>query len=138
MKRSRLRNKFLNTKNDTDRKAYNKPRNLRVSLIRSEKKSFFININTSDITDNKTFWKTVKHFFRKEKVLFQEGQEEIVSEKIILEDQAVIVNIVPNMKISTDHGYDTDFITTDDQVTNAVNKFRNHPSIIMIKNKKKK
>ena len=138
MKRSHLRNKFLNTKNDTDRKAYNKPRNLRVSLIRSEKKSFFININTSDITDNKTFWKTVKHFFRKEKVLFQEGQEEIVSEKIILEDQAVIVNIVPNMKISTDHGYDTDFITTDDQVTNAVNKFRNHPSIIMIKNKKKK
>ena len=41
------------------------------------------------------------------------------------------------MKISTDHGYDNDFIATDDQVTNAVNKFRNHSSIIMIKNKKK-
>ena len=40
------------------------------------------------------------------------------------------------MKISIDHGYD-DFIATDDQVTNAVNKFRNHSSIIMIKNKKK-
>ena len=40
------------------------------------------------------------------------------------------------MKISTDHGYDNDFIATDDQVTNAVNKFRNHSSIIMIKNKK--
>ena len=40
------------------------------------------------------------------------------------------------MKISTDHGYDNDFIATDDQVTNAVNKFRNHLSIIMIKNKK--
>ena len=39
------------------------------------------------------------------------------------------------MKISTDHGYD--FNTTDDQVTNAPNKFTNHPSIIMIKNKKK-
>ena len=42
---------------------------------------------------------------------------------------------LPN--ISTDHGYDTDFIATDDQVTNAVNKFRNHSSIILIKNKKK-
>ena len=44
MKRSRLRNKFLNTKNDIDRKAYNKQRNLCVSLIRSEKKNFFSNI----------------------------------------------------------------------------------------------
>ena len=63
MKRPRLRNKFLNTKSDIDRKAYNKQRNLWVSLIRSEKKNFFSNINTSDIIDNKTFWKTVKPFF---------------------------------------------------------------------------
>ena len=47
MKRSRLRNKFLNTKSDTDRKAYNKQRNLCVSLIRSEKKNLRV---TSQIT----------------------------------------------------------------------------------------
>ena len=41
------------------------------------------------------------------------------------------------MKISTDHNYDTDFTATDDQVPNALNNVRNHPSIIMIKNKKK-
>ena len=123
----------------------------------SEKKNFFSNIiNTNDITDNKAFWKMVKPFFTdkiktkskitliEKKVVSQEGQEEIVSEKIITEDQAVaevfnkfFINIVPNLKISTDHGYDNDFIATDDQVTNAVNKFRNHSSIIMIKNKKK-
>ena len=79
------------------------------------------------------------------KIVSQEDQEKIVSEKIIREDQAVaevfikfFISIVPNLKISTDHGYDTDFIATDDQVTNAVNTFRNHSSIIMIKNKKKK
>ena len=67
----------------------------------------------------------------------------MVSEKIITEDQAVaevfnkfFINIVPNLEISTDHGYDNDFIATDDQVANAVNKFKNHASIIMIKNKK--
>ena len=38
----------------------------------------------------------------------------------------------------TDHGYDTDFIATDDQVTNDPSNFRNHPSIIKVKNKKKK
>ena len=47
------------------------------------------------------------------------------------------INIVPNLKIFTDHGYDNDFVATDCQLTNAVNKFRNHSSIIMIKNKKK-
>ena len=36
------------------------------------------------------------------------------------------------------HSYDKDFIATVDQVTNAVNTFRNHPSIIRITNKKKK
>ena len=47
------------------------------------------------------------------------------------------INIVPNLKISTDYGYDNDSIATDDQVTNAVNKFRNYPGIVMIKKKKK-
>ena len=66
MKRSSLRNKFLNTRIDIDRKAYNKQCNLCVSLTRSEKQNFLSNINTSDIADHKTFWKTVKPFFTDE------------------------------------------------------------------------
>ena len=54
-KMSQLRNKFLNTKSDIDRKAYNKHRHLWVSLIGREKKNFFNNISRRDITDNKTF-----------------------------------------------------------------------------------
>ena len=57
-KRSHLRNKFLNSKSDTDRKVYNAQWNLCVSLIRQVKKQFFSNLK--DVTDNKTFWKTVK------------------------------------------------------------------------------
>ena len=34
-----------------------------MSLIRQEKKDFLNNISTCDITDNKTFWKTVKTLF---------------------------------------------------------------------------
>ena len=78
------------------------------------------------------------------KVVSGVGQEQIVSEKVISEDQAVaevfnkfFINIVPNLKIPTNHNYDTDFLVTNDQVANALNKFRNHPSIIMIKNKRK-
>ena len=41
MKRSRLRNKFRNTKNDIDRKAYNAQRNLFISLIRQGQETIF-------------------------------------------------------------------------------------------------
>ena len=138
MKRSRLRNKFFSTKNDIDRKVYNKQRNLCVSLIRSEKNNFFSNINTRDITDNKTFWKAVNPFFTdkmktKSKITRIEknaSQERHISNKFFINI------VVPFLKISTDHGDDNDFIATDDQAKNVVNKFRNHSSIIMIKNKK--
>ena len=101
MKRSRLRNKFLNTKSGIDRKAYNKQRNLCASLIRREKENFFNNISACDITNNKTFWKTVKPLFTdkiqtkskitliEKKVTSGVGQAEIVSEKVISEDQVV-------------------------------------------------
>ena len=62
MKRSHLRSKFLNTKRDIDRKAYNTQRNLCVSLIRQAKKQFFSSLNTNVATKNKTFWKTLKPF----------------------------------------------------------------------------
>ena len=62
MKRSRLRNKFLNTKSDFDRKAYNTQRNLCVSLIRQAKKQFFSNLDTNVFTENKTFWEILKPF----------------------------------------------------------------------------
>ena len=58
MKRSRLRNKFLNTKIDLDRKAYNKQINFVVSLLSKEKKEFYGNLNTNVLTENKT----VKNF----------------------------------------------------------------------------
>ena len=98
MKRSRLRNKFLNSKSDVDCRAYNKQRNLCVSLIR-KKKSFFSNLNTKDINDNKIFWKTVKPLFTEkvkinskitlieEKVISKQGEENIIEEEIISDDQ---------------------------------------------------
>ena len=62
MKKSRLRNKFLNTKSDIDRKAYNKQHNYVVGLLRNEKNNFYSNLDTKVVIDNRTFWKTVKPF----------------------------------------------------------------------------
>ena len=62
MKRTCLRNRFLNTKSDLDRKEYNKQRNYVVSLLRKEKKEFYGNFNTSVLTKYRTPLKTVKPF----------------------------------------------------------------------------
>ena len=128
MKRSRLRNKFLNSKSDTDRKAYNAQRNLCVSLIRQAKENFFSKLNTSDVTDNKSFWRRVKPFLTekvkaKSKITliekrFKEHSTECFKE-IISGDKKVadvfnyfFINIVPNLKIETDHNCNLDFQRT--------------------------
>ena len=42
-----------------------------------------------------------------------------------------------SFKTSTNHVYDTDFLATNDQVTYPLKRLKNHPSTIIIKNKKK-
>ena len=62
MKNSRLRNRFLNTKSNIDCRAYNAQRNLCVNLIRQAKKQLCSDVNTNVVTENKTFWETLKPF----------------------------------------------------------------------------
>ena len=129
-----------------------------MNLFRWEKKNFFNNIRTRDIADNKTFWKTVKPLFTdkaqtkskitltywKTKVVSGEEQEQIVSEKVISQDQGAVeifikffIDIVPDLKIPTNHNNDTDFLVSNDQVASALNKFRSHSSIVMNNRKTK-
>ena len=76
MKRSRLRNKFLNTKSDIDRKAYNKQHN------------FYSNLNTKFLTDNRAFWKTIKAFLS-EKVKKHSEIKLFEDDKIISRDDYI-------------------------------------------------
>ena len=62
-KRTRLRNKFLKNRTETNRVCYNKQRKICVSLLRKTKKDYYANINKKDVIDNKKFWKTVKPLF---------------------------------------------------------------------------
>ena len=70
MRRTRLRNKFIDSKTDSNRITYNKQCNYCISLIRKEKKAYYSNLNIRDVTDNKTFWRKVKPLFS-EKVNLQ-------------------------------------------------------------------
>ena len=63
MLRSRLRNIFLKEKSLESKKAYNKQCNICVKMVKIAKKEHYQNINLSEITDSKMFWKTVSHLF---------------------------------------------------------------------------
>ena len=110
MKRRQMRNKFLNTKIDSDRKAYYKQRNYVVSLLRNEKKNFESNLDTKVVTDNRTFWKTAKLLF--EKVTKHSKISLVEDDKIISRDGQIakkfseyfmtipILNMPSNMDIN--------------------------------------
>ena len=88
MKRSRLRNKFLNTKSETDKRTYKKQRNYAVSLLRKEKESFYSTPDISVVTEKKKFWKTVKTFLS-DKVKKHSQITLVESKEIIFQDDQV-------------------------------------------------
>ena len=60
MDRSRLRNKFLKTRANEDKRSYNKQRNYCLILVWKAKKDYQNNLDYKNITDNKIFWKSIK------------------------------------------------------------------------------
>ena len=88
MKRSRLRNKYLKNKTETNKLAYKKQRNLCVNLLKKVKTSYFEKLKPSNICDNKKFWKTVKPLFS-EKAMSTDKITLIENNVIVSEDQKV-------------------------------------------------
>ena len=68
MRRSQLRNVFLKKRTLESQVGFNKQRNYCTSLLRKEKRNYFENIDTSKISGNKMFWKTVKPMFSNKNV----------------------------------------------------------------------
>ena len=112
-------------------------------MVRQAKKQFFGNLKTQDVTDNKTFWKTVKPFLTDkvqtkskitliEKKLKDNSTE--FSEEIITEDKKIadvfnnfFFNIVSDLEIPIIQNYDMCFEKTEDLVLNAMKKYRDQP-----------
>ena len=62
MHRTRFGNKYLRNKTDRNKRKYTKQQNYCVSLLRKFKREYYNNLDVKNITDNKTFWKTIKPF----------------------------------------------------------------------------
>ena len=78
MDRSRLQNRMYNCNTPENQHAYKRQRNYCNRLYKRTRKEFYANLNLSDITDNKKFWRTVKPFFgdkggTRDKIVLVEG-----------------------------------------------------------------
>ena len=137
MMRSKLRNKFLQDKNEKSRNDYRKQRNLCVTLVRRAKQQYFSTLDLNFIADNKKFWKTVKPLFS-DKIY----QKDIISlteyGKTITEDLPIaeifnnyfsnVIRSLCDRNVPTEPG----IACSQNIVSAAINKFRNHLSILSI------
>ena len=142
MKRSRLRNKFLNTRSEFDRKSYNKQRNLVVSLLRKTKKEFYGNLNTNILSENRTFWKTVKPFLSEKsqktsKITLIENEEIISDDKQIAKIFNDYFISIPILNMPTNQEFDFAVTQEVDPVLRIIEKYQNHPSVKLLNSKNK-
>ena len=67
-----LKNNFKN-KVDEKKRKYTKQQNYCVSQLRKSNREYYISLDVKNITDNKTFWKTVKPFLSNKQWWMQPG-----------------------------------------------------------------
>ena len=143
MLRSRLRNKFLLDKTDENRFLYTQQRNKCVALLRKTKTTYYENLDEKNVTDNKKFWKTVKPYLsdksvKCDKINLNENGELLKSESETAEVfNNFFSNIVKNIKIPEYKNLNTNIENVKDPFLRAILKYKNHPSIIAIKEKSK-
>ena len=139
MKRSELESKYYKNNINENRRLYKKQNNYCSRLYKKERKKYYQNLDLKNITDNKLFWKTIKPFLsdkntQTSQITLVQGNNIISNEKDISESfSSFFQNTVSELNINIDENLlsSTDDLT--DPIDIAIQKFKNHPSIRLIK-----
>ena len=139
MKRTKLRNKFLKDKTYENEKKDIRYINIIVfQFCAKRKKEYCRNLGEKKVSNNKIFWKTVKHFLLNE-IVSEKQITLIENDKIIWEDSDVaqslssfFSSIETNLIIHEYNENDSNSKNITDPITNIILKYRNHPSIFTI------
>ena len=143
MTRSRLRNKYLKNRNEENRAIYLKQRNYCVSLLRKSKKKYYENLDERNLMDNKLFWKTIKPSFSdkivtRDRIHLTENGEVVKTELETAETlNNFFGNVIKNLMIPKYSEYDPSIDRVENRTIRAILKYRNHPSILAIRERKK-
>ena len=136
MKLTRLKNKFIKYRCEGKKRAYNAQRNLCVSLVRKAKKDYFDNLDLRSVT-----WKTVKPLFtdkgmNHDKIILVEDDEIIPENEQISESlNNFFADAIINLNIPQYEDPTSNTTGIDDPVSRAIEKYKNHRKIKLIKTK---
>ena len=131
MVRSKLRNKYLKSRFETDKQKYNKQRSHCVKLLHLKKQQYYECLDISKITDNKIFWKAISPLFSNKGysinsriTLLENG--EVLSEEAKAADtfNEFFSNVVKELKIENDDNLLADDIKKTDPVLKAIKKIQ--------------
>ena len=135
--RSRLRNVSKKTQEPSDILKYKKQRNFVKNLNLKTKRNYYKSLDPKKCNTSKTFWKTFKPMFSQkyvpaEKFMLVEDGEIIGDDKILAETMNnYFSNITKTLNVKS--WPEQTMIHSEDKILTAINKFRDHPSIIKIK-----
>ena len=125
MVRSKLRNKYLKSKSEIDKRRYNKQRNYCVKILRLKKQKYYESLDISKVSDNKTVWKTIsplsKSYLTNSRIILLKNGA-ILSEEAKVADtfNEFFSNVVKELKIEKDNNLLTDVIEETDPVLKTI------------------
>ena len=155
MKRSELERKYLKYRTNENRIRDKKQKNFCSKLCKKERKQYYSNIELKFFTENKKFWRTVKPLIsdkgvQSSRITLVDKKEEDKTEKskivdssneIISDDLDVantlneyFQNAITKLGITEySDNFGTNTATLGDPVDIALKKFKDHPSVKIIK-----
>ena len=108
-------------------------------MNRAAKRKFFTQLDPKEVGKGKNFWKTFKPLFTdktsgQNKIVLVENENIVNDDKVICEIfNSYFVNITDTLPITALPESDVEITSTTDRVLHSIQKYRNHPSIIRIK-----
>ena len=108
--------------------------------MKKAKKTYFGNLNPSAICDNKNFWKMVKPLFSEQAM--STDNLTLIENNVMVNDDVKIVEIFNNHFSNAVKSLNIDYydpppfdeeIIHDDPIFRSIQKYKNHPSILKIK-----
>ena len=140
MHRSQLETKYRKQPTDINSERYRKQKNFCSKLNKKERKKFYSNIHLMQLTDNKTFWQNMKPFLS-DKNKATEKITLVSDDKIFSDDLEIaekfnefFKNAVNNLNLSSNEDLLLSTKHLSDPVQIAIEKYKNHPSILTIQN----
>ena len=138
--RSRLENRYYKDKSDESLRTYRKQKNFCGRLYKKVRKKYDTNLDLTNITDSKRFWKTTKPFFsdkgigKTEITLIEEDsifQQDLEVAKIMNDFFSNVVKSL-NVSVSGEYKKEISVLSEDDFIDNIISTYAGHPSIKLI------